>query len=114
MAHGTCGMQFREAFSCFVHSGEEPKGIDCVEKFKAMQDCFREHPDEYGEGMDIIFSIILLLLNLFLEIADDDDEENENQIPQTQMEPETTTIAKETAPETLDIPSKKDSKVDQS
>lgn len=50
MAHGPCGMQFRDAFSCFVHSEEEPKGVDCVEKFKAMQDCFREHPDVYGEG----------------------------------------------------------------
>ena len=50
MAHGPCGMQFRDAFSCFIHSEEEPKGVDCVEKFKAMQDCFREHPDVYGEG----------------------------------------------------------------
>ncbi|KIK99318.1 hypothetical protein PAXRUDRAFT_822860 [Paxillus rubicundulus Ve08.2h10] len=58
MAHGPCGEQFREAFSCFVFSEKEPKGIDCVEKFKAMQDCFREHPDVYGE-----------------EIMDDDDEE---------------------------------------
>lgn len=51
MAHGPCGEQFREAFSCFVHSEADPKGIDCVEKFKAMQDCFREHPDVYGDGM---------------------------------------------------------------
>lgn len=51
MAHGPCGMQFREAFSCFVFSEKDPKGIDCVEKFKAMQDCFREHPDVYGEGL---------------------------------------------------------------
>ena len=50
MAHGPCGMQFREAFSCFVFSEAEPKGIDCVEKFKAMQECFREHPDVYGDG----------------------------------------------------------------
>ena len=50
MAHGPCGMQFREAFSCFVFSEQEPKGIDCIEKFRAMQDCFREHPDVYGEG----------------------------------------------------------------
>jgi CHCH domain len=50
MAYGPCGMQFREAFSCFVFSEQEPKGIDCVEKFKAMQDCFRENPDVYGEG----------------------------------------------------------------
>lgn len=58
MAHGPCGPEFREAFSCFVYSEQEPKGIDCVEKFKAMQTCFREHPDVYGE-----------------EIMDDDDEE---------------------------------------
>ena len=51
LAHGPCGQQFREAFSCFVHSEADPKGIDCVEKFKAMQDCFREHPDVYGDGM---------------------------------------------------------------
>jgi len=54
MAHGPCGMQFREAFSCFVFSEEEPKGIDCVEKFKAMQDCFREHPEVYAEGMSML------------------------------------------------------------
>ncbi|KAI0093391.1 hypothetical protein BDY19DRAFT_923496 [Irpex rosettiformis] len=58
MAHGPCGMQFREAFSCFVFSEKEPKGIECVEKFKAMQDCFREHPDVYAD-----------------EIMDDDDDD---------------------------------------
>jgi len=52
MAHGPCGMQFREAFSCFVFSEQEPKGIDCVEKFKVMQDCFKEHPDVYAEELD--------------------------------------------------------------
>jgi len=60
MAYGPCGMQFREAFSCFVYSKEDPQGIDCVEKFKAMQDCFRENPDVYGE-----------------EIMNDDDEDEE-------------------------------------
>ena len=57
MAHGPCGQQFRDAFSCFVYSEDEPKGINCVDKFKAMQDCFREHPEVYGE-----------------EIMDDDDD----------------------------------------
>lgn len=51
MAHGPCGLQFREAFSCFVFSEDEPKGINCVDKFKAMQDCFREHPEVYGDGL---------------------------------------------------------------
>ncbi|KAI0268572.1 hypothetical protein BGY98DRAFT_1018131 [Russula aff. rugulosa BPL654] len=62
MAHGPCGMQFREAFSCFVFSEQEPKGIDCVEKFKAMQDCFRENPDVYGEGAHRTLIHLLLLL----------------------------------------------------
>jgi mitochondrial intermembrane space import and assembly protein 40 len=34
MAHGPCGPEFRAAFSCFVYSQEEPKGMDCIEKFK--------------------------------------------------------------------------------
>ena len=60
MAHGPCGMQFRDAFSCFVYSEDEPKGINCVEKFKAMQDCFREHPDVYGEGtLPLLYSFIV-------------------------------------------------------
>ena len=41
MADGPCGEEFKAAFSCFVYSEEEPKGVDCVEKFKGMQDCFR-------------------------------------------------------------------------
>jgi mitochondrial intermembrane space import and assembly protein 40 len=53
MAHGPCGPEFREAFSCFVFSKEEPKGMDCIEKFKGMQDCFQQHPDIYkGELED--------------------------------------------------------------
>lgn len=34
MAHGPCGEEFKAAFSCFVHSNEEPKGVECIEKFK--------------------------------------------------------------------------------
>ena len=34
MAHGPCGDEFRAAFSCFVYSTEEPKGVECIEKFK--------------------------------------------------------------------------------
>ncbi|KAI8323623.1 hypothetical protein GQ54DRAFT_296692 [Martensiomyces pterosporus] len=60
MAHGTCGEQFKSAFSCFVHSEEEPKGMDCIEAFKAMQECFRAHPEEYGD-----------------ELLDDEDDEDE-------------------------------------
>lgn len=53
MAHGPCGEDFKAAFSCFVFSTEEPKGMDCIDNFKKMQDCFREHPDVYaGELAD--------------------------------------------------------------
>ncbi|KAF9895009.1 Oxidoreductase [Aspergillus nanangensis] len=52
MAHGPCGEDFKAAFSCFVYSTEEPKGIDCIEKFKGMQDCFRQYPDVYGAELE--------------------------------------------------------------
>ncbi|KAL9099364.1 MAG: hypothetical protein Q9163_005125 [Psora crenata] len=52
MAHGPCGEQFRAAFSCFVYSKEEPKGMNCIEQFKNMQTCFRDHPDIYGGELE--------------------------------------------------------------
>ncbi|CAI4034581.1 hypothetical protein SMKI_11G0260 [Saccharomyces mikatae IFO 1815] len=51
MAHGPCGEEFKSAFSCFVYSEAEPKGIDCVEKFQHMQDCFRKYPEHYEEQL---------------------------------------------------------------
>lgn len=78
MAHGPCGENFRAAFSCFVFSKAEPKGMDCIDNFKwvwpvhsfavlypmnmtllqaetlnknqnrNMQDCFRQYPEVYG------------------------------------------------------------------
>ncbi|KAF9082618.1 Oxidoreductase [Mortierella sp. AD031] len=52
MAKPPCGEAFKEAFSCFVFSTSEPKGIDCVDKFKAMQDCFRANPEVYADQLD--------------------------------------------------------------
>ena len=63
MADGPCGEQFKAAFSCFVYSEAEPKGMDCVEKFKGMQDCFREHPEIYGEGMSTFLSNYPIVLS---------------------------------------------------
>lgn len=34
MATGPCGEEFKAAFSCFVFSEEEPKGMDCIDKFQ--------------------------------------------------------------------------------
>lgn len=55
-----CGHTFKAAFSCFVASKTEPKGMDCHELFKAMQECFQAHPEKYGSILD-----------------DDDEEEND-------------------------------------
>ncbi|ORY75445.1 hypothetical protein BCR37DRAFT_352217 [Protomyces lactucae-debilis] len=52
MAHGPCGEPFKAAFSCFVYSKEEPKGKECLDKFRDMQECFREHPEIYGSLVD--------------------------------------------------------------
>lgn len=51
MAHGPCGEEFKAAFSCFVYSEAEPKGVDCIEKFKDMQNCFRKYPEVYAEEL---------------------------------------------------------------
>ncbi|ANB15227.1 Mia40p [Sugiyamaella lignohabitans] len=51
MANGPCGEEFKAAFSCFVYSEADPKGIDCVEKFQGMQDCFRRYPEVYSEEL---------------------------------------------------------------
>ncbi|PJF18711.1 hypothetical protein PSACC_01443 [Paramicrosporidium saccamoebae] len=47
-----CGEFFRDAFSCFVASQTEPKGSECLEKFAAMQDCFRANPEVYLKGAE--------------------------------------------------------------
>lgn len=51
MASGPCGEEFKTAFSCFIYSKEEPKGIECIENFKNMQDCFRRYPEVYSDEL---------------------------------------------------------------
>lgn len=51
MATGPCGVQFREAFSCFHYSTAEPKGTDCYERFKKMQDCMERYPTLYHKDL---------------------------------------------------------------
>jgi len=50
MATGPCGVEFREAFSCFHYSQAEPKGSDCYDAFKTMQDCFSNYPAVYNKS----------------------------------------------------------------
>lgn len=52
MATGPCGVEFREAFSCFHYSEAEPKGSNCYEAFKTMQDCMAQYPALYSRDSD--------------------------------------------------------------
>ncbi|XP_060535960.1 mitochondrial intermembrane space import and assembly protein 40 [Cylas formicarius] len=51
MATGPCGVEFRNAFSCFHYSKAEPKGSDCFEKFKIMQTCMQKYPSLYNQDL---------------------------------------------------------------
>ncbi|XP_044010693.1 mitochondrial intermembrane space import and assembly protein 40-B [Aphidius gifuensis] len=48
MATGPCGLEFREAYSCFHYSTAEQKGSDCFQAFTSMQSCMSEYPALYG------------------------------------------------------------------
>lgn len=52
MVQPPCGDKFKEAFSCFVYSKEEPKGSECIAQFREMQLCFQAHPEIYGADME--------------------------------------------------------------
>lgn len=52
MATGPCGVQFREAFSCFHYSIAEQKGSDCMEAFSKMHSCMQKYPTLYGSSKD--------------------------------------------------------------
>ncbi|KAG7231749.1 hypothetical protein INR49_010420 [Caranx melampygus] len=49
MASGPCGTEFKDAFSCFHYSKEEVKGSDCLEPFRAMQECMQRFPELYPQ-----------------------------------------------------------------
>ena len=51
MATGPCGVEFRDAFSCFHYSEADPKGSDCYDAFKTMQDCMQQYPKVYNQSI---------------------------------------------------------------
>lgn len=53
MATGPCGVEFRDAFSCFHYSKANPKGSDCIERFDEMQKCMSRYPTLYPKRDDI-------------------------------------------------------------
>lgn len=52
MASGPCGSEFKDAFSCFHYSKEEVKGSECLEQFRAMQECMQRYPELYPQEDD--------------------------------------------------------------
>ncbi|KAL6553513.1 Oxidoreductase [Orobanche gracilis] len=48
---GPCGVQFSEAFLCFLKSTAEEKGSDCVHPFVALQNCIKANPDAFPEDV---------------------------------------------------------------
>ncbi|EFN75730.1 Mitochondrial intermembrane space import and assembly protein 40 [Harpegnathos saltator] len=66
MATGPCGLEFREAFSCFHFSTAEPKGTDCYEAFKTMQVCMSQYPALYESKGSID------------DLDDDDDDDDDD------------------------------------
>ncbi|XP_071524735.1 mitochondrial intermembrane space import and assembly protein 40-B-like isoform X1 [Panulirus ornatus] len=52
MATGPCGVEFREAFTCFHYSEADPKGSDCIGPFRQMSDCMAQYPNVYGNKDD--------------------------------------------------------------
>lgn len=88
MATGPCGVEFRDAFSCFHYSEADPKGSDCYEAFKTMQDCMQQYPNVYNQhdkddkeggamGMDFGLDDGDLDEDDHAEYADGDEEEKE-------------------------------------
>ncbi|XP_018025405.1 mitochondrial intermembrane space import and assembly protein 40-A [Hyalella azteca] len=66
MATGPCGVEFRDAFTCFHYSEADPKGSDCVETFRTMSQCMAEFPGVYGSGEDNV-----------MNVTEDEEEESE-------------------------------------
>ncbi|KAJ3010570.1 UNVERIFIED_CONTAM: Oxidoreductase [Siphonaria sp. JEL0065] len=73
MTQPPCGEKFKAAFSCFVYSEQEPKGLDCIEQFREMQLCFREYPEIYGDDA---------------QDDDDDDDDDDSEFSDSEDESE--------------------------
>jgi intermembrane space import and assembly protein 40 len=77
MATGPCGVEFRDAFSCFHYSEADPKGSDCYEAFKTMQDCMQQFPKVYNQvGDDKEGGVGSMGLDLGLDDGEIDEDEH--------------------------------------
>lgn len=52
MVVGPCSVEFRESLSCFHESTADPKGSDCLEQFREMNECMSKYPGLYKKNDD--------------------------------------------------------------
>lgn len=54
MMESSCAESFKNAFECFVGSDKEgeDKGAECMDNFRALQECIAEHADEFLDDDD--------------------------------------------------------------
>lgn len=76
MATGPCGVEFRDAFSCFHYSEADPKGSDCYEAFKTMQDCMQEFPKVYNQTNEDKDGGITGAMGMDLGLEDEDNDDH--------------------------------------
>ncbi|CAL8995415.1 unnamed protein product [Prunus brigantina] len=48
---GPCGLQFSEAFVCYLKSTVEEKGSDCVHPFVVLQKCIKANPHAFSKDV---------------------------------------------------------------
>ena len=48
LLEGACDSSFAAAQKCYIDSEAEVKGSDCLDKFRAMHQCFQENPLQYN------------------------------------------------------------------
>ncbi|XP_042965607.1 mitochondrial intermembrane space import and assembly protein 40 homolog [Carya illinoinensis] len=51
LRNGQCGVQFSEAFFCYLKSTAEEKGSDCVHPFVTLQNCIKANPNAFSKGI---------------------------------------------------------------
>ncbi|KDP40464.1 hypothetical protein JCGZ_24463 [Jatropha curcas] len=51
LRNSPCGLQFSDAFLCFLKSTAEEKGSDCVHPFVALQNCMKANPDAFSKDV---------------------------------------------------------------
>ncbi|CAL1289809.1 unnamed protein product [Larinioides sclopetarius] len=47
-AIGPCSVEFRASLGCFHRSTADPKGSDCLQEFRDVNDCMERYPDLFS------------------------------------------------------------------